>query len=160
MSIIKFMQFVSLSGLAQEHILRHPDTEERFYSLKFLLNYAYEELFLHFIAFLQQLRALKYNIKTLLTADAVTVKVDPMHCLFSKDLCSSFGNSRSFRPPLVPLSDFHYTQAEQVHGSSFRVLPHSILVCFRLFIMVYPHCNAMRLCHGEVCEEWEPSNHS
>ena len=63
--------------------------------MKFLLNYAYEEHFLHFIAFLQQLRALKYNIKTLLTADAVTVKVDPMHCLFSKDLCSSFGNRRA-----------------------------------------------------------------
>ena len=66
MSIIKFMQF----SVYQQLILGHPDTEERFYSLKFLLNYAYEEHFLHFIAFLQQLFALKYNIKTLLPADA------------------------------------------------------------------------------------------
>ena len=126
--------------------------------MKFLLNYAYEEHFLHFIAFLQQLRALKYNIKTLLTADAVTVKVDPMHCLFSKDLCSSFGNRRALDLHWFLCQTLITHKPEQAHGSSFRVLPHSILVCFRLFFMVYPHCNAMRLCHGEVCEEWEPSN--
>ena len=33
-------------------------------------------------------------------------------------------------------------------------------LCFKLFFMVYPHCNAMRLFHREVFEEWEPSNRS
>ena len=135
--------------------------------MKFLLNYAYEEHFLHFIAFLQQLRALKYNIKTLLTADAVTVKVDPMHCLFSKDLCSSFGNRRAL--------ELHWFLCQTLVRRTLRLqsccsrfaASHNLglsvytqYLCFKLFFMVYPHCNAMRLFHREVFEEWEPSNRS
>ena len=70
----------------------------------------------------------------------VTVKVDPMHCLFSKDLCSSSANREALDLHWFLCQDI--THKQNKHKEAVFVCCHTQYLCFKLFFMVYPHCNA------------------